>query len=708
MKKFSKILLSAFITASLISNSLPFSAAADDTSASQTPPAQGTDEPVELVGENIIFEYVSTVYNGKEQKPVIRVMSGNSLLAENTDFTVEYPKDCVNAGKKTVIIKGIGGYRGSFSATYIIEPLDCSEKNTGVDIKIAKCQYSGMPLTPEVTVTANGMTLEPGDFTLAFSDNTEVTASDKKAKCIVTFRGNYLGSRTVEFNIEKTPSKDFEIQLMVHRGERVVYDLTPLKPDGASFGTIKYYSWDFNLLEQPGIAFNELSFTVPATASNSTAIVIPVTNAPNCEDYNIVVYPAVTDKIIPTVVLKSADREYNGEPLSADEFSYNGSYAAVNDTVIGGTWEFRSEAPLLPCDKMPCVVIFTPTDPQYAAVDASIFITISRNKAEEFKLKPHRAELALGQKGQLVISGIPENYKGEITLSCSDELGVTEVFYNDITKREYEIDFPVRSGRYTFTAELSGDGLNLPASSQCSITVGDYVPPEDKPSDKTTTIEELTALISSAAVGDTVKAEGIRTIPSELVKAAAEKSLTLEVKLNNTYRWIVDTANLSDHGNLDLDISAAVIPAVLLDKVGGENLCSFNIYANNLGKGTKLCVSSDNKNTEQLFANLFLYSTTGELKFITCSPAASGGTAEIEIGMPGKYAVITDTETKMPGDLNNNCKIDLADILAMLKEFVDLPTEPKITGKYVKYDIDHDDHFKLSDILALMRIFVDS
>ena len=707
MKKISKILLSAFITASLTLNSLPFSAFADDSSTAQNSPAQEPKEPVELAGENILFEYVSTVYNGKEQKPVIRVMSGNALLAENIDFTVEYPKDCVNAGKKTVKIKGIGGYKGSFSATYMIEPLDCSEKNSGVDINIEKCSYSGMPLMPEVTVKANGMTLGSDDYTLSFSDNIEIT-SKEKAKCTVTFRGNFSGSRTVEFDIEKAPSKDFEIQLMVHPGDRVVYDLAPLQPEGAVFGTIKYYVWNFDSQEQPRIAFNELSFTVPDSASGTTAIVIPVTNARNYDDFNIVVYPYVTDKIIPTLVLRSADREYNGEQLSADEFSHNGSYAIANGTVIDGTWGFRSEAPLLPCDKMPCVVIFTPTDPQYAEVDASVFITISRNKAEGFTLKPHRTELALGQKGQLVISGIPEDYRGEITFSCSDELGVTEVFYSDITKREYEIDFPIRSGRYTFTAELSGDGLYLPASSQCSITVGDHVPPEDKPSDKTTTVEELDKLISSAAEGDTVKAEGIRAIPAELVKAASEKRLTLEVKLNDTYTWIVDTADISNKEDLDLDISTAVIPAVLLDKYGGENLCSFNIYAKDLGKGTRLCVSSDHKNNATLFANLFLYSTTGELKFISCSPMTSGGIAEIEIGMPGKYAVITDTETKMLGDLNNNCKIDLNDILAMLKEFVDLPTEPKITGKYIKYDIDHDDHFKLSDILALMRIFVDS
>lgn len=706
MKNFTKILVSALITAPLILNTLPISAAANSTSSAQAVSARENDTSVALSGENITFEYVSTVYNGKEQKPAIKVMSGSYLLAENTDFTVTYPKDCINAGKKTVTIEGIGSYSGNFSATYMIEPLDCSKKNTDVTVNIAACSYSGMPLMPDVSVTANGMTLGSGDYTLEYSNNVDITTSDSRAKCTITFRGNFSGSRIVEFDIAKSPSKDFEIPLAVHSGDRVVYDLTPFKPSGAVFGTIKYYLWDYVPEHQPKIVFNDLTFTVPDGLTGSTAIVIPVTNVTTHEDYNIVVYPDVTDKMIPTVVLKPADREYNGEALSADIFASNGSYAVANGITVEGTWEFRTDPPLLPCDKQPCVVTFTPKDPQYAAVDTVVFITISRAKAKDFMLKPHRTELALGQKGQLVISGIPEDYKGSVTLTCDGELGVTEVFCNEITQREYEIDFPVKSGRYTFTAELSGDGLHMPASSQCSITIGDYVPPEDEPSDKVTTVGELTALIISAADGGTVKAEGIRTIPADLVKAASDKRLIFEVKLNDSYTWIVDTAQLSKQGELDLDVSTAVIPAVLLDKVGGDNLCSFNVYAKNLGKGSALRISSENK--KNLFANLFLYSTSGELKFVSCAPVESNGTARLNIEVSGKYAVMTDTETKLAGDLNNNCATDLPDIVALLKEYVNLPTGLKTTGKYFKYDIDGDGIFTINDITGLLKIYVNS
>lgn len=706
MKKISKIFLSSFVTAPLILNTLPF-AAADETSgapdASQTAPVK----PVELLGENITFQYVSTVFNGQEQKPAVTVRSGEIVLTQNADFTVTYPNDCVNAGKKTVTIEGIGSYSGKFSATYMIQPLDCSDKNTNVKVDIASCSYNGMPLTPDVTITANGLTLDSGDYILAFSDNVNTTTDKEKAKCEITFRGNFSGSRTAEFDIAKTPSKDFDIQIMVHNGDRFVYDLTPLKPEGATFGTIKYYMWDYIEEHQPKIAFNELSFTVPDQLSNSTAVVIPVKNVPNREDYNIVFYPTVTDKTIPTVTLKPADCEYSGEPISADVFAANGSYAMADGKRIEGTWEFWTEPPRLPCDKQPCIISFIPTDPQYASVDTVMYITVSRSKASEFALKPHHTEISVWQTGQLVISGIPEDYKGTVTLRCNsddEELKIKEVSCDDATQHEFEVNFPYKGGKFTFTAELSGDGLYLPASSQCSITVGDYVPPEEKPSDKVTTTDELKALIASAAEGNTIRAEGMRSVPADIVKAARDKRLTLEVKLNDNYMWIVDTTKLSNQGELDIDISTAVIPAVLLNKVGGENLCSFNVFAKNLGNGAKLKISSDQKNNK--FANLFLYNTSGELKFVSCAPVRSDGTAELEIKDSGKYAVMIDSETKLAGDMDNNCAISMSDIASMLNQYLRMSPGTKAEGKYLKYDVNGDGIVTLADVANLLTKYL--
>lgn len=706
MKKFSKLLLTTLLTASLALNSLPI-ASADDSAASpdttQSSPDQSDTQPVELLAENISFQYVSTIYNGKEQKPVITVSSGDKALAQNTDFTVTYPEDCINAGKKTVTINGIGGYSGSFSATYLIEPLDCSENNASVKINTESCFYSGMPLTPEVTVTANGITFGSGDYILAFYDNVNVTTDDEKAKCEITFRGNFTGSRTEEFEIYRAQPKDLGIQIPVRPGSRVVYDLAPLKPSGASFGTIEYLSWEYTKNNLPKIAFNELSFTVSDDFDGSTAITIPVINSDNYEDYSIVIYPTETDKPVPTLTAVSPDCVYNGEPFTSEVFNTNGSYAEVDGKIISGTWDFDNPPPQLPCSKVPCVVTFTPDDQQYSPVDTVVFITINRNKVPEFTIKPNRSEISIWQLGQLVVSGIPEDYKGTFTLSLSDDKPeIKEIFCEDLTQREYEVEFSLKSGKYTFTAELSGDGIYLPASSQCSIIVGDYVPPEDKPADKVTTAEELAALIASAAEGSTVKAEGMRTVPANLVRAAYDKRLILEVKLNNSYTWIVDTAKLSAPNEFDLDISTAVIPAVLLNKIGGENHCSFNASAKNLGSGAKLRISAEYKTGT--FANLFLYTTAGDLKFVSCAPIKADGSAELNIGASGKFAVMIGSETKLPGDINNDCKINVIDVLQIIELILD--EYPDYNRDIKKFDLNNDETLNVTDVMLLIDLIL--
>lgn len=699
MKKITKILFTSFLSALLFLNSSVIFAMAQTEVHADT-------MTVRLQSEDITFQYISAVYNGREQKPAVTVKSGDTVLTLNTDYTVTYPDDCTNAGKKTVRINGKGNYIGRFSASYMITPIDCSDVNTAVDITIAKCSYSGMPLTPDVSVKVNGIALNSKDYSLAFSNNINATA-EERAECTVTFRGNYSGSRKAEFDIAKMPSDDLFIELMVHNGDRVVYDLSPLLPEGASFGYVDYYSWDFAEFAYPRVAFNELSFTVSPTLNGGTTIYIPVINDPNREYFNIVFSPTVTSLPIPTVVIRPITREYNGEPIYADEFSKNGSYAHVNGKRIEGRWDFYwVDPPTLPCDKKPCIITFTPDDPQYCSVDTVVYVTISRKNADLFTVKPTRSEISVKQKGQFVISGIPEDYRGTVTFKYNgdEELVITETQCGDPTRREYEIEFPADSDRYSFTAELSGDSLYNPASSKCSITVGDYVPPEEKPSDKITTPEELSALIASAAEGGAVKAEGIRTIPTEIVKSAADKKLIMDITINENFTWIIDTAKLSPIRALDLDISTATIPAALLDKIGGKTLYSFNVYESSLKGASKLRVTvPDSKNK---FANLFLYTTDGELKFISCAAIAADNTAELDIGTSGKYAVIVDSETKLQGDADNNGVLNVLDVVKIIDMILKNEIDPN--KDFPKYDINNDKSVNVMDAVGFIDRIVNN
>lgn len=59
-------------------------------------------------------------YNGTSQKPKPTIKDGTTTLVENTDYTLTYPSDCINAGSKTVTITGKGKYIGTTTTSFTI------------------------------------------------------------------------------------------------------------------------------------------------------------------------------------------------------------------------------------------------------------------------------------------------------------------------------------------------------------------------------------------------------------------------------------------------------------------------------------------------------------------------------------------------------------------------------------------------------------
>ena len=59
------------------------------------------------------------IYTGKELKPTVTIKDGESLLAEGTDYTLDYT-DNINVGIAKVTFSGKGNYNGTASATFTI------------------------------------------------------------------------------------------------------------------------------------------------------------------------------------------------------------------------------------------------------------------------------------------------------------------------------------------------------------------------------------------------------------------------------------------------------------------------------------------------------------------------------------------------------------------------------------------------------------
>ena len=132
-------------------------------------------------------------YSGEENKPNVNILvdlnGSGKYLTENEDFTVTYPEDMVNAGEKTIIVKGKGNFvtdpAEGVQVTYEVEPYALGSNN--IILEYAAVKYDGSPKTPGVTVKVGDHVIDSNDYTVDYTNNTgvgnanvRVTAKDNK------------------------------------------------------------------------------------------------------------------------------------------------------------------------------------------------------------------------------------------------------------------------------------------------------------------------------------------------------------------------------------------------------------------------------------------------------------------------------------------------------------------------------------------------
>lgn len=651
-----------------------------------------------MKSDNFTLEYTEITYDSKEHKPTISAKIGDNELAEGTDFTVEFPEDCTSAGEKKILVSGAGAYSGELELSYTIKPLDIT-KTEGISVNVPSCVYNGDAQCPKAIVKFGEKTLTEGvDFIAEYSNNINSTVSDK-AKCVLAFRGNYTGTRTTLFDIAKAPSDDREIIIKANRGKNTVFSLSSLKPSGASFGTPIYDSDDFEPTNKPKIAFNELKFALNSELQGSTEIRVPIKNQKNYEDYELVFTVESAEKSVPTLVIRKISKGYDGEPITVNALVENGSYAELDGQRIDGTWSFIGEPPVSPCNAA-IQVLFSPSDSSLETAYGVAEVSVSKLRAVGFSVSVNPSHAEIGESVSVKVSGIPDDYSGEIRVKSSGE-GAEGFSMTKISDTEYTAQFPEADALYTFTAELVGDEIYAANTDEFTVRVGNANLPEEEIPARVTTDEELAKMVVFAEEGTEITAEGCKSIPAEIVESAAQKRLILRVKLNDTYTWVIKTNELSRVDTLNLALTPAVIPYVLRERIGGDTSASFTMGANNLGSGAVLEVTANYNDNIPRFANLFLYNTNGELEFVSCNRVNENGKAELAISKRGKYVVLTDTETKMLGDLNNDMMISAKDATAVLKIVVGITKESNMKG-----DTDGDGIITAKDATQILKYVV--
>ena len=183
-------------------------------------------------------------YDGNEHKNKPTVKDGEKVLVENTDYTLSYSEDVINAGTVTVTITGAGNYSQETTVDYQITPRTV-KLTSGSDSKT----YDGTPLVKhDVTVSEDGFVKDDGATYEFTGSQTNVGTSDNTFTYTLkngTLASNYIITTEAGKLTVNPVTDEVTVTITEHSAEHV-YDGTEKTVTGYDVKSIsnKHYTKD--------------------------------------------------------------------------------------------------------------------------------------------------------------------------------------------------------------------------------------------------------------------------------------------------------------------------------------------------------------------------------------------------------------------------------------------------------------------------------
>ena len=393
----------------------------------------------------------SFTYTGSEQKPTVTVKLNGNTLNANTDYTVDFGGDSINAGTYTVTVTGKGNYSGEATnkPSYTIHKAaqaaltitSTSDATYGQDYTLTTsggsgsgavtitvsngtgaATVSGNILTPSKAGTVTVTAVKAGDNN--YNDGTSVSAT------ITINKGTYDGTKTAAGSV-----------LANWPGEVTL----PAIPDGASYG------------EPSGNDATDMSITNGVLhytggggiqANQQYTVTVPVAGATNYNDYQITVTLTGTDKKVLTITGVTAQNgTYNGQTQAGytgtpSAQGYTGDFTVTYNTTDG-------KAPTN-AGNYAVTIAIPDSDPQYVGSIVLEFaiakkpLTVSAPSASVY-VGDNAPELALTYTGLVDGESMTPSEAPAFTITKSDD---TEIALADAVKT---------AGTYTITWSNAND-----------------------------------------------------------------------------------------------------------------------------------------------------------------------------------------------------------------------------------------------------------
>lgn len=149
----------------------------------------------DISGAKVTVTNPSLTYTGSELYSAAIVTIGEAVLTEGVDYALTYENN-INVGTATVVVTGIGSFRGEALGSFEITPLTVDTELLTVEVP-ESVAYDKNGAFDEIKVTYNGIELVAGvDFAV-------LNLSDKIGSVTgtLTLMGNYIGEKEISLNI---------------------------------------------------------------------------------------------------------------------------------------------------------------------------------------------------------------------------------------------------------------------------------------------------------------------------------------------------------------------------------------------------------------------------------------------------------------------------------------------------------------------------
>lgn len=200
----------------------------------------------------------------------------------------------------------------------------------------------------------------------------------------------------------------------------------------------------------------------------------------------------------------------------------------------------------------------------------------------------------------------------------------------------------------------------------------------------------------------TVDLNGNTTVPTDVIAAIGNTNSVVTFKVSDKVSVTIDGAKVSGRvsaADMSVSDSTTNLSGYSFDVVGGT--AESQKLIGEIGVLAKLNITLEKASADKFASMMKLNKTTGKMEFIDVAKVNADGTVSLGIYGKGDYVIVVDTETKKPGELNNDMKTNALDAAEVLKSIV---YETPVNS--FKADYNGDGTINAMDASAILKVVV--